>query len=113
MLRIEDLATPPEGFLQEAPEGGDFYRAFQAAGIEGFRFGYFAVYRADEMVTVAPYFVMNFHLNTILPNGWLKRYLSGIRFKLACIGNPTADVGRIHGRNRSCARFRPAGIGGE
>lgn len=97
MLCIEDRATPPEGFLQEEPEGGGFYKAFQAAGIEGFRFGYLAVYRAEEMVTVAPYFVMDFHLNTLLPNGWLKRCLNGIRFKLACIGNPTADVGRIHG----------------
>ncbi|MDF3834547.1 GNAT family N-acetyltransferase [Cupriavidus basilensis] len=97
MLRIKDLAVPPEGFLQDEPEGGDFYQALQASGIDGFRFGYFAVYRADRLVTVAPYFVMDFRLNTLLPNGWLKRSLSWIRFKLACIGNPTADFGRIQG----------------
>jgi hypothetical protein len=97
MLRIEDLAVPPEGFLHDEPEGAEYYQAVQMAGMDDFRFGYFAVYRADRLVTVAPYFVMNFRLNTLLPNGWLKRSLSWIRFKLACIGNPTADIGRIHG----------------
>jgi hypothetical protein len=97
MLHIEDLATPPEGFLHGEAEGAEFYRAFQSAGLEDFTFGYFGVYRAGELVTVAPYFVMNFRLNTLLPNGWLKKILGGISFKLACIGNPTADVGRIHG----------------
>jgi len=97
MLRIEDLDTPPEGFLRDQAEGYDFYTAIQGAGIEGFRFGYFAVYRHDELITVAPYFVMDFRLDTLLPGGLLKRSLSWIQFKLACIGNPTADVGRIHG----------------
>jgi Acetyltransferase (GNAT) domain len=97
MLRIEDLAVPPEGFLHGEPEGAEFYQAFQASRLDDFSFGYFGVYRADRLVTVAPYFVMNFRLNTLLPNGWLKRSLSWIRFKLACIGHPTVDVGRIHG----------------
>lgn len=101
MLRIEDLAVPPEGFLHDEPEGGAFYAAVQGAGMEGFQFGYFAVYRGDRLVTVAPYFVMDFRLNTLLPNGWLKRSLSWIRFKLACVGNPTADFGRIDGETSS------------
>ena len=97
MLHIEDLDTPPEGFLHGEPEGAEYYEACRTAGLEDFRFGYFAVYRADTLVTVAPYFVMDFRLNTLLPNGWLKRSLSWISFKLACIGHPTVDVGRIHG----------------
>lgn len=97
MLHIEDLVTPPEGFLRDEPEGAEFYQAFQTARLDDFSFGYFAVYRAGALVTVAPYFVMDFRLNTLLPNGWLKRSLSGIRFKLACIGHPTVDAGRIHG----------------
>lgn len=97
MLRIEDLAVPPEGFLHDEPEGAAYYQAIQSAGMDDFRFGYFAVYRADRLVTVAPYFVMDFRLNTLLPEGWLKRSLSWIRFKLACVGNPIADFGRIHG----------------
>ena len=97
MLRIEDLTVPPEAFLHDEPEGGEYYQAIQMAGLDGFRFGYFAVYRAGRLVTVAPYFVMDFRLNTLLPNGWMKRSLNWIRFKLACIGNPIADFGRIHG----------------
>jgi hypothetical protein len=97
VLRIEDLAFPPEGFLHDEPEGAEYYQAVQMAGMDDFRFGYFAVYRADRLVTVAPYFVMDFRLNTLLPNGWLKWSLNWIRFKLACIGNPITDVGRIHG----------------
>lgn len=97
MLCIEDLAVPPEGFLHGEPEGAEYYEAVQMAGMDDFHFGYFAAYRAGRLVTVAPYFVMNFRLNTLLPNGWLKQSLSLIRFKLACIGNPIADVGRIHG----------------
>lgn len=97
MLRIEDLDTPPEAFLRDQAEGYDFYTAFQGAKIEGFRFGYFAVYRHDTLVTVAPYFVMDFRLDTLLPAGLLKRSLSWIKFNLACIGSPTADFGRIHG----------------
>ncbi|OAJ56802.1 hypothetical protein A6V36_32825 [Paraburkholderia ginsengiterrae] len=97
MLHIEDLAVPPDGFLDGEPEGAEFYQAFQTAGLDDFSFGYFAVYRADRLVTVAPYFVMDFRLNTVLPNGWLKKSLHWIRFKLACIGHPTVDAGRIHG----------------
>jgi len=96
-LRIVDLATPPEGFLPQEPEGGEFYRALQRADIEGFRFGYLAVYRGNKQVTVAPYFLADLRLNTLLPRGWLKWCLSAIRFRLACIGNPTTDAGRIQG----------------
>jgi hypothetical protein len=113
MLRIEDLSVPPEGFLRDEPEGREYYEAIRMSGMEGFRFGYFAVYRdepgdeprdepGDEprderLVTVAPYFVMDFRLNTLLPDGRMKRSLNWVRFKLACIGNPIADFGRIHG----------------
>jgi hypothetical protein len=97
MLRIEDLTAPPEGFLHDEPEGAEYYEAFRMARLDDFSFGYFAVYRDDTLVTVAPYFVMDFRLNTLLPNGWLKRSLSWVRFKLACVGHPAADIGRIHG----------------
>jgi hypothetical protein len=96
-LRIEDLITPPLNFLQGEPEDRDYYCACQAAGMEEFEFGYFAVYRENEMITVAPYFVTDFRLNTLLPEGIFKKCLTSIRFRLACIGNPMVDVGRIHG----------------
>jgi hypothetical protein len=97
MLRIEDLARPPEGFLKDLPEGGAFYGSLQGSEIEGCRFGYFAVYRGERLATVAPYFLMDFRLNTLLPNGFLKTALSGMKFRLGCIGNPTADFGHIDG----------------
>lgn len=97
MLHIEDLATAPEGFLRDETEGADYYQAFHTARLDDFSFGYFAVYRDGALVTVAPYFVMDFRLNTLLPNGWLKAGLSWIRFKLACVGHPSVDLGRIHG----------------
>lgn len=97
MLRIEELDHPPKEFLPDQAEGYDFYKALQASKIDGFRFGYFAVYRQNQLITVAPYFVMDFRLATLLPDSWLKKCLSWIKFNLACIGNPTADFGRIEG----------------
>ncbi|MCC8395745.1 GNAT family N-acetyltransferase [Paraburkholderia sp. MMS20-SJTR3] len=97
MLRLEDLEHPPEGFLKDLPEGGAFYESLRGTEIEGCHFGYFAVYRDDRLATVAPYFVMDFHLNTLLPNGALKTALSWIKFRLGCIGNPTTDYGQIEG----------------
>src|SRR5258705_13717074 len=44
MLRIEDLSFPPEVFLHDEPEGGDYYQAFQMSGTLCFRSGYFTVY---------------------------------------------------------------------
>jgi hypothetical protein len=34
MLHIEDLVTPPEGFLRDEPEGAEFYQAFQTARLD-------------------------------------------------------------------------------
>jgi hypothetical protein len=96
-LRIDDVDAPPDGFLVDQAEDYRFYAALQAAGLEGFKFGYFVIYRDERTVAIAPYFVMEFRLNTLLPDGWMKRSLAWVKFKLACIGNPAADFGRIQG----------------
>lgn len=88
---------PPAGFLSTEPEGEAFFRACQAAGMDGFRFGYLVVYRGTRQVAVAPYFLTDFHVSTLMPPGWVRRCLTGFRFKLACVGHPTTDFGRIEG----------------
>jgi hypothetical protein len=96
-LKIEDCAQAPEGFLTDHAEGDRFYESIKAAGLADFDFGYFVIYRDGCVVTIAPYFTMDFRLNTMLPVGRMKRMLAGVKFKLACIGHPCADFGRIHG----------------
>lgn len=97
MLRIEDLNRAPEGFLTGDPEGTSYHRAFQAAGLPDFEFGYHAVWRGAERVAVVPYFIMNFRLTTMLGASGLARWLGWVRFKIACVGHPSTDIGRIDG----------------
>ena len=97
MVTVEHLSTPPEGFLSNKAEGYAYYKAFQESGIENFEFGYLAVKRDQRTVAVAPYFVTDYCANTTLEEGWLKRLLQPLRFKIACIGHPSADLGMIDG----------------
>ncbi|MDD5180246.1 MAG: GNAT family N-acetyltransferase [Gallionellaceae bacterium] len=117
MLTIERLSAPPEGFLVRFPEDGLYYKAFQDARVEGFDFGYLAVSRDEARVAVAPYFLMDFRLGTMLPDdSWLGGMLSRIKIKIACVGHPSVDLGQIDGElsapvleiiNRELARHAP------
>lgn len=97
MLRVQHLNVAPDDFLSGDPEGSAYHRAFQAAGLPEFQFGYFAVWRGDQRVAVVPYFVMDFRLTTMLGDGWLARALGWVRLKIACVGHPSTDLGRIDG----------------
>ena len=97
MLTIEHHASPPRDFLANEAEGYAFYKAFQDSAIANFELGYLVVKRGQTRVAVVPYFVTNYYLNTTLENGWLKRLLGWLWFRVACVGHPCADFGMIDG----------------
>ena len=97
LLTVEDRASPPGNFLADAVEGYAYYKAFQDAGIEGFELGYLVVKRDGRRVAIAPYFVTKYYVNTTLQDGWLKRMLGWLWFRIACVGHPIADLGMIDG----------------
>lgn len=96
-LSAEDLALPPDDFLADEPEGAAFCKAFQASGIAEFDCRYLAIFRGERRVAVVPYFLHEFCINTMLPDGMLKKCLSWVKFRIACVGHPSADFGRIDG----------------
>jgi hypothetical protein len=97
MLTVEHHITPPADFLSNEAEGYAFYKAFQDSAIENFELGYLVVKRGQKRVAVVPYFVTNYYVNTTLENGWLKRLLGWLWFRVACVGHPVADFGIIDG----------------
>lgn len=96
-LTVVELDTPPDDFLPDDAEGAAFHRAFLASGISGFKCGYLAIFREGLRVSVVPFFLSTFSLTTLLPAGWLKKFLSWIKFRYACVGHPSTDFGTIHG----------------
>ena len=60
MLRIEHTGSGTGRFLIEDPEDGHYHRAFQAAKVPGFNFGYFVAWEGNDRRAIVPYFVMNF-----------------------------------------------------
>lgn len=96
-LSAEYRTTLPDGFLADEPEGGAFYAAFQRSAVPGFDVGCIEVKRHGSRIATVPVFVMNFSLATMLPPGVLKRLLGWIRLRIACVGHPSADFGRIDG----------------
>ncbi|MBI3222105.1 MAG: GNAT family N-acetyltransferase [Nitrosomonadales bacterium] len=96
-LSIEDVADTPDDFLSQEPDGGAFHRAFQAAHIPDFTCRYLIVSRGGKRVAVAPYFLHDFSIATMLPDGWLKNALSWVKFRIACVGHPSTDFGFIDG----------------
>jgi hypothetical protein len=97
MLQIKRIAYPPQDFLLAEPEGYSFYRAFQDARIDGFQLGYLEVRETDQRLAVIPYFLMDFPLNTMLPEGIFRRHLDWAKINMACVGHPSTDFGRIDG----------------
>ena len=99
LLTVEDLTSPPLGFLSDDLEGEEFYRAFQEAEIDNFEFGYLRVNRDGLPVATAPYFRTRYYLNTTLKSGWLKKLLRPFWFRIVAVGHPVADHGRIDGES--------------
>ncbi len=97
MLQIKQIEYPPEDFLLNEPEGYSFYRAFQDACIDGFQLGYLEVHDRGQRLAVIPYFLMDFPLNTMLPEGIFRRHLDWAKISMACVGHPSTDFGRIDG----------------
>jgi hypothetical protein len=97
VLSIVDTDVCPDDFALAEPEDYRFVRAFQAAGIGDFCFGYLLVYRAGLRISVLPYFTTEYQLNTLVTNVWLGRLLAPLSFKVACVGHPSTDEGRIEG----------------
>lgn len=96
-LCVIELDSPPDDFLPREPEGAAFHKAFLAANIAGFRCGYLAVSRVGMRIAVVPYFLGTYSLGTLLPDGLLKKTLSWIKFRYACVGHPSTDFGMIDG----------------
>lgn len=96
-LHAEDMAMPPDDFLQNEPEGSIFHKAFQASEIEGFDCRYLAVFRDGQRVALVPYFLGELRLNTMLSDGLFKLLLSPFKIRIACVGHPSMDFGLIDG----------------
>ena len=96
-LSVHYLAEPPAEFLAGETEGREFYLALQHACLDNFEFGYFDVRRGSRTVAIVPWFVMRFSADTTIEQRWLKPLFGWIRFRIACVGNPSADLGMIDG----------------
>jgi hypothetical protein len=116
MLHVQSVSEIPDNFFPDHPEGRDFYRAFVRAGLDGFQLGCLLLHRDGVLVSAVPYFVMHFAINTMMPEGRLKRWMSWASLRIACVGHPSADIGRIWGEdsfevlacvNQALARLAP------
>ena len=96
-LSVVELHLPPDDFLPNEPEGAAFHKAFLSADIADFECRYLAIYRNGLRVAVAPYFMGNFSLGELLPDGLLKKTVSWIKLRYACVGHPSTDSGMIDG----------------
>ncbi len=97
LIRIVDTDACPEDFAVAEPEDHRFLQAFQRAGIGDFCCGYLLVYRGETRVSVVPYFTTEYRLNTLVTNPLLRWLLAPLGFKVACVGHPSTDAGRIEG----------------
>ncbi len=97
MLSVVDSPTCPEGFGHSEPEDYHFCRAFQDAAISDFQFGYLVFHRDGIRISVVPYFLTDYRLNTLVTNTILKRLLAPLHFRVACVGHPSTDCGHIEG----------------
>ncbi|MDD2721415.1 MAG: GNAT family N-acetyltransferase [Gallionella sp.] len=100
-LRVIELDSPPADFLPGEPEGAAFHRAFQEARIPRFECRYLAIFENGIRIAIVPYFLGTFCLGTMLAGGLVKRCLSRIRFRYACVGHPSTDIGLIDGAVRA------------
>jgi hypothetical protein len=84
-------------FNPRPPEDQEFYRLFSSVKNEQFEVAFLEVKKNGELTNILPYFVMNFHLNIMLPDGLIKKMTSWLAMKVAFVGHPSIDRGYIHG----------------
>ena len=96
-LVLHHTSETPTGFLSQEVLGEAFYAATKEREIPGFEFGYLVATRAGETVAAVPYFLTDFKISTMLEDGWLKRLLGDVGFRMACVGHPCAAFGNIDG----------------
>ena len=101
MITVEVQSDVPDEFFPDEAEGLHFHRAFGRAHVPDFELGCLVARRGAHVVATAPFFVMRFGVGTMLPPGFAKRLLSGVSLRIACLGHPSADTGRIHGETSS------------
>jgi hypothetical protein len=99
MLQVDSVSDVPDDFFLDHPEGLDFHRAFSKARLDGFQTGCLLIRRDGVVISAVPYFVMRFAINTMMPEGRLKRWMSWATLRIACAGHPSEDRGRIWGEN--------------
>ena len=96
-LVLHHTKATPLGFLSQEVLGEAYYATTKEREIPGFEFGYWVATRAGDTVATVPYFLMDFKINTMLEDGWLKRLLGNAGFRMACVGHPCAAFGNIDG----------------
>jgi hypothetical protein len=96
-LVLHHTKATPLGFLSQEVLGEAYYATTKEREIPGFEFGYWVATRSGDTVATVPYFLMDFKINTMLEDGWLKRLLGNAGFRMACIGHPCAAFGNIDG----------------
>lgn len=96
-LVLHHTKATPLGFLSQEVLGEAYYATTKEREIPGFEFGYWVATRGGDTVATVPYFLMDFKINTMLEDGWLKRLLGNAGFRMACIGHPCAAFGNIDG----------------
>ena len=96
-IKVEEHTVCPEGLWGKETEDFRLLRTYDQSGIKDFHVSYLQVYRGDRPVSVMPYFMMEYRLDTMVPRGFIKRLVSPIRFKVACVGHPDVDIGKIDG----------------
>lgn len=88
--------------LPQEAESYRYYLAFELSRVEGFKVGYVAVRRGGIVVCLAPYFLMNFHINAAMggPVQPMKNCLYAnfpelSTIRLVCVGSPVSDNCKI------------------
>lgn len=97
MLQVHEIAKLPAGAFTNEPEGAAFMNAFAACGLPDFELGFLQVTRAGKVAATTPYFVTQFRLGTMVTQSWLKWLLKPFSFRIASVGHPSTDIGRIEG----------------
>ncbi|MGE5202332.1 MAG: GNAT family N-acetyltransferase [Acidobacteriota bacterium] len=80
------------------PEGWAYYCAIEESGLADFSFAYFAVREYGRVVAVAPAFVTDYRLDTLLHGRWkdaLKPLLDRVgrllSMRMLCLGSPVSE----------------------
>lgn len=88
--------------LNNSAESYRYHLAFEIGKVEGFKTGYVAVKRGGVVVCIAPYFVMDYRLDTTV-QGSLKYFLNKVsqylpnllNIRIVCVGSPVTDSCKI------------------